>query len=649
MTPPLWFANLIAYCLQVMLVVLAGTLLLHVFRLRLPRVLLAYWQALLAVCLVLPALQPWKVLSPAALPGAVTVSVRFDVVPGTSSGFRFSWYQAAAAALLLGMLVRLAWLALGMRRLRAIRRGASLLDPLPESLRDIRSQFDVEPVVYVSSAVGGPATFGVRPASILMPERFVRMPEPFQRAILCHEILHVARRDWVFNLFEELALTVFWFHPAVAWLVNRIRLSREQVVDAEVVRLTRARKPYLNALLEIASTVAVTSVGAAPTFLRERQLANRIELLAREVTMTKLRLTMSLAAITGFLVFAGGFAVWAFPLKSPAKLLNSRLATGSAPAAAVEGENTGAQGQQGLKLVHSVPPVYPPLAKAARIQGKVVLYVDIDGDGVVQNISVVSGHPLLVKAAIDAVRHWRYQVESHQPTFTDVTVNFTLSSSQSTDLEEVEEEPNSRVSSNAGKGLKLLEPLNSLPPYPPLAKQMGIQGTVVLEATVEKDGSVSNIDVVSGHPLLVKAALDAVKDWRYEALASAPVKTTVTMKFSLSQSFSTDPTPAATPAPDKEQVVDSHDKDVVKPVPIYKPEPKYTKEAKDAKVQGTVILKITIDAQGNVTDVKVTRSLEKSLDESAVQTVRTWKFKPALKDGKPVACKSTVEITFKLF
>jgi protein TonB len=60
-------------------------------------------------------------------------------------------------------------------------------------------------------------------------------------------------------------------------------------------------------------------------------------------------------------------------------------------------------------------------------------------------------------------------------------------------------------------------------------------------------------------------------------------------------------------------------------------------------------LKIVVDAQGNVSEVKVTKSLEKGLDESAVNTVKTWKFKPATKNGKPVSCRPWVEVSFKLY
>ena len=75
------------------------------------------------------------------------------------------------------------------------------------------------------------------------------------------------------------------------------------------------------------------------------------------------------------------------------------------------------------------------------------------------------------------------------------------------------------------------------PAYPPLAKQAGIEGEVVLEATIAKEGNVENLRVVSGHPLLIQAAMEAVKQWSYRPvlLNGAPVEvvTTVNVNFSL--------------------------------------------------------------------------------------------------------------------
>jgi TonB family protein len=85
------------------------------------------------------------------------------------------------------------------------------------------------------------------------------------------------------------------------------------------------------------------------------------------------------------------------------------------------------------------------------------------------------------------------------------------------------------------------------------------------------------------------------------------------------------------------------------PIPIYKPEPAYSEEARKAKYQGTVVLWIIVDAQGNVIDPKVVRPLGLGLDEKALETVRTWKFKPALRNGSPVPVRVIVEVSFRLF
>ena len=85
---------------------------------------------------------------------------------------------------------------------------------------------------------------------------------------------------------------------------------------------------------------------------------------------------------------------------------------------------------QGL-LIHQVKPMYPPLARQARIQGTVVLQALISKDGTITNLHVVSGHPMLAPAAVDAVKQWRYKPYflNGEPVEveTQITVNFTLS------------------------------------------------------------------------------------------------------------------------------------------------------------------------------------------------------------------------------
>jgi protein TonB len=85
---------------------------------------------------------------------------------------------------------------------------------------------------------------------------------------------------------------------------------------------------------------------------------------------------------------------------------------------------------QSAKIVRMVQPVYPPIAKAARIQGTVVLHAIIAQDGTVQELKYVSGPPLLVQSAMDAVKQWRYQptLLNGEPVKVDtvITVIFTL-------------------------------------------------------------------------------------------------------------------------------------------------------------------------------------------------------------------------------
>jgi protein TonB len=76
------------------------------------------------------------------------------------------------------------------------------------------------------------------------------------------------------------------------------------------------------------------------------------------------------------------------------------------------------------------------------------------------------------------------------------------------------------------------------PPYPPLAMQAHIQGAVVLRAVISREGTIENLQLISGHPMLARAAMDAVRQWRYHpySLNGQPVEveTLVTVNFVLS-------------------------------------------------------------------------------------------------------------------
>ena len=424
-----WLENLAAYSVQVALVVLAGGLAAAALRLKQPRVMLAYWQALLAACLLLPLLEPWQRV--ASAPAGSSATIIGTGTAGADSLISLVPLPAWVLPLLVaGIGLGVLRVVLGIWRLSHYRRAALRIALLPGTLCEAQALVGAQPSFYLSDRVESPVTFGWLDPAIILPRRFERMEESQQCVIACHELLHVARRDWLLTLLEELVLTFFWFHPAVWWVVRSIRLSREQVVDSEVVALTCARKPYLHALLEIAGMPRARTL-PAPLFLVESQLARRVALLVKEVRMSKPRLIASLAIALAVLVGAGWWAVKTFWLSAPAK---NRLTA-----------NIVATPRHDLGKVYRV------------------------GDG-------------------------------------------------------------------------------------------------------------------------VRA-----------------------------------------------------------PIPTYKPDPPFTKGAKAAKLQGTGVYSAVIDDSGNVAEVEVVRPLDKGLDENAMQTLRTWKFKPATKDGKPVPVKVMVEVAFKLY
>ncbi len=88
--------------------------------------------------------------------------------------------------------------------------------------------------------------------------------------------------------------------------------------------------------------------------------------------------------------------------------------------------------------------------------------------------------------------------------------------------------------------------------------------------------------------------------------------------------------------------------DVLPPRKILAPQPRYTEEARQARIQGVVILQAIVDTVGNVTDVEVIKGLPLGLTESAIEAVSEWKFRPATLEGMPVAVFYSLTVSFRV-
>ena len=198
------------------------------------------------------------------------------------------------------------------------------------------------------------------------------------------------------------------------------------------------------------------------------------------------------------------------------------------------------------QLLTKVAPVYPPDAKAAHIQGAVVLQAVIGADGTVKSLDPVSGSPELRKAAQDAVGQWTYKpyllngvpIEVE----TTVTVRFTLADATADPRPakpvtegDLPTPPDAIRVSGGVMAAQLVTKVN--PTYPPDAKAKGVSGAVVLAAVIGKDGIVLKLTVVSGPEDLRDNAVEAVRQWVYKPylLNGQPVtvQTVVTVNFTL--------------------------------------------------------------------------------------------------------------------
>lgn len=88
--------------------------------------------------------------------------------------------------------------------------------------------------------------------------------------------------------------------------------------------------------------------------------------------------------------------------------------------------------------------------------------------------------------------------------------------------------------------------------------------------------------------------------------------------------------------------------EIARPRGLHNPEPRYTEIARKARIEGTVILQLTLNRGGEVEDVKVLKGLPMGLTESSVEAVRTWRYEPALLNGKPVPVYMVVTVQFGL-
>jgi TonB family protein len=307
-----------------------------------------------------------------------------------------AWQAITVGLWIAGSAFVLARVGLGFVLLQvALQRGKPLTDADWQSdLADASDKLDLNPHLIQLSfgRLNSPVTFGFREPVILLPQEAAHWSGLSRQTVLMHELAHIRRRDWLWNCVAQIALAVFWFHPLVWVLYERLRREEELACDDDALLRGIPPAVYAGVLLEMTQNLssrfllasAMSGRGSA-AHLRAR-FAHILERPQSRSGSSK----AGKAAVGFLLLVSAGCA--SLNARGPQKVYKIGGDV-SAPT-----------------LLTKVEPEYPDSARAEKLQGTTVLAVTIGTDGIPGDIRVARSLQQDFDAnAIVAVRQWRFR------------------------------------------------------------------------------------------------------------------------------------------------------------------------------------------------------------------------------------------------
>jgi TonB family protein len=543
--------NIAAHWVQAGVLAASALIAIRALSLDEPRAKLAALQLTLLAIVLLPFVQPWKVADSAldvTTSAMITSVVPREIAEGSIDAVsRPDPSLAIVVIVIAGGLMRLLWLFYGFVRLGRLGRTASTV-PAPAVAAELEAELGVS-ARYIQQTCGrSPWTFGVLQAAVALPTGFGSLAPAFQRAVICHELLHIKRRDVAVAFLEELAVAALWFHPWVWQLRARIRVVREQVVDARVIGMLGDRDEYVRCLVDMSGHDLAPHVSKAGAgMLRPRELRARVDAIFEEVPMSRARFAVAGCVFIAVTIATGLVAVAALPLRSQYVVSGLGRTPAQTPATAAPG-----------RQINRVYPEYPQDALERGIKGVVIVDIIVNAAGEVTTGAVAGGPQELRASAFKAALALKFTPGS-STTAMQIAVEYMLTDTNwgvkigealpNTGTRpmprnaggDIPAGPSNRDAAGAyriGGGLIPPKKIKDVPPlYPPIAQQARVQGVVILETRIDENGNVSDTRVLRSIPLLDQAAIDAVKQWQYERTlmngVAVPVIITVTVNFTL--------------------------------------------------------------------------------------------------------------------
>ena len=351
-----------------------------------------------------------------------------------------------------------------------------------------------------------------------------QLEEESQEEILMHEQTHARQWHSVDVIVSEIANIVCWFNPFSWLLKGEIRLNLEYLADNQVAQTLNDSKQYQYHLLGLAHTNSKT--GLYNNF-NVSQIKHRIIMMNKKRTHTVGRIKYALfAPLAAALLMVSNI--------SCTSTENKKDSTEAAESRAVEGEEfqiveqmpefPGGMGECMKWLGQNIK--YPAEAIEKEIQGRVILQIIVEKDGTITNAVVAKGvHPLLDNEALRVINQspkWEPGKQNGEAVRVKYTLPVLFKLNDKASENATKEEQNNPDENGVyqvceempefpGGMQECMKWLGKNIKYPTEAIEKGIQGRVILQMVVEKDGSITNAKVVrSVDPLLDKEALRVI-------------------------------------------------------------------------------------------------------------------------------------------
>ena len=440
---------------------------------------------------------------------ATTAATEVVVVAGWLTGV-----VAVGGLLVVGLL--------GVRRLSS--RATRVDDPRWLQMRDqIARRYGLSREIRIARTDVGDllATWGVLRPQVLVPRNAREWPDARVHVVLCHELAHIRRHDWLVQMGAEALRAVLWFNP-LAWIVcRRLRRESEQACDDHVLNMGVVGRDYATHLLALArqcrrprSTWAAALPMAHPSTLERRIVAMLNPRLDRRAPSRRVVATLGGLLLLVTLPLASLRAGQAGPAPLVGTIYDA--SGGVLPGVTVsliDATQASATAMSNASGRFEFPAVHP---------GTYVMEVALTGFRTLR-------HEFELSEAPDWIRAVTLQVGQLQETVV-VSANRTAIDAARAPSGPI------RVGGNVRAPRK---EVHVRPVYPASMQEAGLSGVVPLEAIIGRDGVVSSVRVLSAqaHPDLTAAAVDAVRQWRFTPtlLNGQPVEVvmTVTVRFDL--------------------------------------------------------------------------------------------------------------------